>query len=259
MDIIVSHPGSPGTSFTDDVKNMIVLMNDELENKADFGSLADFRKHLESCGLNSNYARNILPFLQCCGIVKYNNITSFENKKIFTNIGHVFIDVLKSIKIAEGEPPSADRDAIVELLGKIQETIYFQCLVIMMKTPESKYATDFFDVLRFVHKYGHIDWTEYMLILFEREQNPTYFLENMADLVQHYRDGTESINVKGKTKNGDVVDAKGINSFPYVHGNFTKAGVFLEENNKFYIKEERRAEVECAIREVGLLWQNSVK
>lgn len=70
---------------------------------------------------------------------------------------------------------------------------------------------------------------------------------------------TISINVKTKTKNADDGEAKSVNSFPYVNGNFTKAGVFYKSDGKFYITEERRSEVECAIREVGLLWQNSVK
>ena len=32
MDITVSSPGSPGTSFTDNVKDQIVLLFNELEN-----------------------------------------------------------------------------------------------------------------------------------------------------------------------------------------------------------------------------------
>lgn len=259
MDITVSSPGSPGTSFTDNVKDQIVLLFNELENNEDFNSLADFKEHLITCGLNPNYTRNILPFLQYCGIIKYENITAFENKKIFTNIGHVYIDILKSISVLKLEPESSEQKEILPLLERIQETIYFQCLVIMMKTLDCNYAIDFFDVLRFVAKYGFIDSKEYLLIQYEREQNSDNYIESMADIVKQYRDGTIDINVKTKTKHADDGNAKSVNSFPYVNGNFTKAGVFYKSDGKFYIKEERRSEVECAIREVGLLWQNSVK
>ena len=133
MEIIVSSPGSPGTSFTDNVKEQIVLLNDELENHEDFANLPDFKNHLKSCGLNANYVRNILPFLQYCGIVKYEGITYFDNKNFFTNIGHAYVDVLKCIKIAKAEPDSDIKDGILSSLEKIQEEIYFQCLIIMMK------------------------------------------------------------------------------------------------------------------------------
>ena len=54
------------------------------------------------------------------------------------------------------------RDDILEMLDKIQQTIYFQCLTIMMKNPDCNYGIDFFDVLRFVDMYGHIDLNEYI-------------------------------------------------------------------------------------------------
>ena len=80
----------------------------------------------------------------------------------------------------------------------------------------------------------------------------------MADIVQRYIEGAISINVKTKTKNADDGAAKSVNSFPYVNGNFTKAGVFFKEDSKFSIVEERRSEVEYAIKEV-ILCQNSAK
>ena len=70
MDITVSSPGSPGTSFTDNVKAQIVLLYDELASHENFSSLSDFKTHLGTCGLNASYTRNILPFLQYCGLIK---------------------------------------------------------------------------------------------------------------------------------------------------------------------------------------------
>ena len=80
MEIIVSSPGSPGTSFTDNVKEQIILLSDELEKNKDFANLPAFKNHLKACGLNANYVRNILPFLQYCGLVKYEGIRIFDNK-----------------------------------------------------------------------------------------------------------------------------------------------------------------------------------
>lgn len=91
MDITVSSPGSPGTSFTDNVKAQIVLLYDELASHDDFSSLSEFKAHLGTCGLNASYIRNILPFLQYCGIVKYENVFPFINENFFTNIGKASI------------------------------------------------------------------------------------------------------------------------------------------------------------------------
>ena len=258
MDIVVSSPGSPGTSFTDNVKDKIVIMFDVLETNDDFDNARDFGTHLEPYGFNWNYTRNILPFLQNCGIVNYQNIDEWKNKSIFTNIGHAYVDILKCLQIARNEPESMERDAVIEKLKTIEQTIYFQCLVIMMKNKDCNYAEDFFDVLRFVDIYEHIDATEYLLIQYEREQDHQHFMSSMASRLQQYRDGVLSINVKTKTKNDDAGAPKSVNSFPYVHGNFTKAGVFIKnDDNQFSIVESRRTEVDRAIEEVGSVWQNS--
>ena len=257
MDIVVSSPGSPGTSFTDNVKEKIVIMYDVLESNDDFENARDFGTHLEPYGFNWNYTRNILPFLQNCGIVNYQSITTWVNKNIFTNIGRAYIDILKCIQVAKKEPESLERDAVIEKLKNIEEVIYFQCLVVMMKNKDCNYAEDFFDVLRFVDEYDHIDSTEYLLIQYEREQDHQDFMKRMATRLQQYRDGIISINVKTKTKNDAAGAAKSVNSFPYVHGNFTKAGVFQKgDSNQFFITDSRRPEVEAALEEVKPVWQS---
>ncbi len=259
MDITVSTPGSPGTSFTDNVKNQIVIIFDVINNHEDFDSTGALRKYLEEKhGLKQAYTRNILAFLQNCGIVDYQNITTFKNKKFFTNIGCTYVDILKCLKVANEEPESSERNEVIKRLKKIEEIIYFQCLVIMMKNKECTYALDFYDVLRFTEQYDHIDATEYLLIQYEREQSPDDFLEKMEDRLMKYRDGLLSINIKTKTKNDDSGAAKSVNSFPYVHGNFTKAGVFVKgDDNQFSINNDRKPEVEKAIEEVGEVWQTS--
>ena len=80
MDITVSSPGSPGTSFTDNVKEKILTIFDVLQNNEDFASVRDLGTELEKYGMNWNYARNILPFLQNCGIVNYQDVAAIENK-----------------------------------------------------------------------------------------------------------------------------------------------------------------------------------
>lgn len=247
MDITISSPGSPGTSLTPNVKSQIVLMFDELVKADDFESLSDLKNHLEKCGLNKDYVRNILPFLQFCGIIEYSNIKKFVNEKFFTDIGKAYVDILKSIAILKEEPESDDKKALLGYLENIQETIYFQCLVIMMKSSECNYAMDFFDVLRFVQKYGYIDKTEYFLVIYERNHAEGEYLDNIKETIEEYRNGEIDINVKTETASAD--EGK-VNSFPYVSGNFVKAGIFYKEKNKCYIVESRKAEVEAAIEEV---------
>lgn len=41
MDILVSSPGSPGTNFTENVKEQILLISDELDKNDDFASLME--------------------------------------------------------------------------------------------------------------------------------------------------------------------------------------------------------------------------
>lgn len=252
MEIIVSSPGSPGTSFTDNVKEQIILLSDELDSHDDFDNLPDFKNHLKLCGLNANYVRNILPFLQYCGLVKYEGVTVFDNKNFFTNIGHAYVEVLKSLQIAKAEPDGDIKNSILPLLEKIQEEIYFQCLIIMMKNAECNYSVDFLDVLRFIDVYGHIDLTEYLLILYFRENEGENYIVKLEETVKQYRNNEIEVIVKTKTKNATDGDGetKSVNSFPYVTGNFQKAGIMEKRDNKFYFVSEKQSEIKSAIREV---------
>lgn len=260
MDITVSSPGSPGTSFTDNVKDKILIIFDVLDKNEDFASVRDLGTELEKYGMNWNYARNILPFLQNCGIVNYQDVAAIENKKFFTNIGNAYVDILRAIKTVKAEPEGELRDEILAKLEKIQEEIYFQCLVIMMKSPDCNYGYDFFDVLWFVKQYGSIDSTEYLLIQHERAINPGNYLVDMGDTVRQYRDGAITIHVKTKTKNGESGAAKSVNSFPYVQGNFIKAGVFYKgDDNRYYIVNDRMPEIIQAIQEVRLCLNSAKK
>lgn len=260
MEITVSSPGSPGTSFTENVKAQIILISDELDKNPDFESLSALKSHLNGCGLNPNYVRNILPFLQFCGLVKYENVSPFINKDFFTNIGHAYISVLKCLQVAKNEPDNDDKEFVIQALERIQETIYFQSLSLMMQNTDCGYARDFYDVLYFAKRYGTIDSTEYLLIQYAREHGSGDYIEEIAETVQQYRNGEIVIDVKTKTKNDDQGKAKSVNSFPYVSGNFSKAGIMAKsDDGRFYLKNERIGEIDNALREVGLLWQNSVK
>lgn len=246
MDITISSPGSPGTSYTDNVKQMVVRFYDELEKNDNFDSLPDFKTHLQGCGYSNDYVRNILPFLQFCGIVQYGDMEVFENEKIFTNIGHAYIDCLKSIEIAKQEQESENQKAIIAVLEEIEKTIFFQCIVIMMKSSTCNYAIDYFDALRFVLKYDYIDITEYSLLIYERSQGMNNYIESMNSIVQDYRNGNIEIKIKSETRkeNGKV------NTFSYLNSILARAGVLYKDGKKYYIVESRRAEIECAIREV---------
>lgn len=257
MDIIVSSPGSPGTSFTENVKDKIVVIFDVLANSEDFDTIRDLGKRLEPFGFNWNYTRNILPFLQNCGIVNYQNVAKLENKRFFTNLGCAYVDILKSLQIARKEPQGIERDELIKALERIQESIYFQCLVNVMRNKDCNYSRDFFDVLCFVDLYQSIDSTEYLLIQHFRNNYEDDYLLEMQDTVRNYRDGSIAVNVKTKTKNDDSGTAKSVNSFPYVQGNFQKAGVLIKsDDGRYFINEARRPEIDSAMREVEKVWQS---
>lgn len=259
MDIVVSSPGSPGTSFTENVKDQIVTIYDVLCEHENFNSAGDLRRYLEEkYGYKQAYTRNILAFLQNCGIVNYQNLKKFENEKFFTNIGRTYVDILKCIKTMRNQEEVDE--VVLEKLQAIEKIIYFQCLVLMMKNKDCNYAQDFFDVLRFVDSYGSIDSIEYLLIQYKREHTEGDYIMDMADIVNQYRSKKIAINVHTKTKNDEKGAAKSVNSFPYVNGNFSKAGVFLKDDSGRYLfNMNRYAEIQCAIREVSAIWQNSVQ
>ena len=255
MDIIVSTPGSPGTTFTENVKAIIIAMYNELENNDNYESLSDFKNHLGDIGFKKSYIRNILPFMQFCGFVKYDEVKRFENKKMFTSTGKAYIEVLKSIKIAENEEIDEEQKERIKELNAIQEKIYFQSLVRMMKCDDCSYAKDFLDVLRYVVKYKYINQTEYMLLIDARTKGEINYIEALQENIAAYRAGIMELNVKTKTKSG-LGDAKSVNSFPYVTGNFIKAGVFeKKEDNGYYIKFGHEKEVNMGIKEVEA-WMN---
>lgn len=52
MDITVSSPGSPGTSFTDNVKDKIVIIYDVLKNNDNFESVRELGYELEKYGMS---------------------------------------------------------------------------------------------------------------------------------------------------------------------------------------------------------------
>ena len=254
MDIIVSSPGSPGTSLTENVKNKIIIIYDELMKHDDFKSLKHMKDHLKTCGINDNYARNILPFLQNCGFISYENNDKFCNDNVFTNTGRALVDCFKTIAIVESEAECEERKNILLYLKKIEEIIYFQGLATMMKNPKCNYAIDFFDVLRFCDYYGYIDGTEYLLLLYHREkasENADY-LKGMKKIVEEYRKGEIEINVNTKTKNARQGEgnAKSVNSFPYVTGNFIKSGVMEKKDDKYYLVESNSDKVKTVIEEV---------
>lgn len=176
----------------------------------------------------------------------------------FTNIGKAYVDILKCIKTMSGQE---DVDEVVlAKLQSIEKIIYFQCLVLMMKNKDCNYAQDFFDVLRFVDCYGSIDSTEYLLIQYEREHCEGDYITEMADIVNQYRQKEMEVNVNTKTKNDEKGATKSVNSFPYVNGNFSKAGVFVKDDfGRFLFNMNRYAEIQSAIREVSAIWQNSVQ
>lgn len=258
MDIVISSPGSPGTSFTDNVKDQIITFFDALCEHEDFDSAGGLRQYLEEkYGFNQSYTRNILAFLQNCGIVNYQNLEVFENDKVFTNIGKAYVDILKSIKtMSEQEDIN---EVVLAKLQSIEKIIYFQCLVLMMKNKDCNYAQDFFDVLRFVEKYDSIDSTEYLLILYERENFEGDYISTMTDIVNQYRQNQLVVNVYTKTKNNEKGDSKSVNSFPYVTGNFSKSGVFLKDDSgRYRFNKDRSVEIKRAIEEVSEIWQKSV-
>lgn len=253
MDIEVFSPGSPGSSLTDGVKKKILQCYDALHDHDDFKDLKDFKSYMTTLGVNENYLRNILPFLQYLGIVRYEKLDPFINGSVFTDIGCAYVATLKTKEIVENEPDSETKQAVIDDLDRIDKAILFQCLVIMMKDKTCSYSVDFWDVLRFVNEYESIDATEYLLLLYAREKNINDYLNAISNNVIAHRDDTEKISVKTITNKGSKAKIDKVNSFPYVSGNFIQAGIFKKDNkNRFYINDSRRTEIDVALREIEL-------
>ncbi len=258
MDIIVSSPGSPGTSFTQNVKRIFVRIFDELQTNPDFSSLSDLKSHLNNRGIgNANYIRNILPFVQFCGFVKYQDISVFENKYFFTDFGYAYIDALKCLEALTVLPASEERTFAIQKIGTIEQILYFHGLVNMMKNKSCNYALDFYDVLRFVKKYESINPKEYMLLLYMRDQNPENYLDAVSDLVQKLRGEEIEIHVKARGRDysgGGGEEIESVNSFPYVCGNFEKAGIFRKDADRDFFNQSRLFEINQAMSEVSSIW-----
>ena len=205
--------------------------------------------------MNWNYARNIFPFIQNCGIVKYQD-ESIKNDEFFTDLGKGLIDIWESIEIAQKEEDSEEKEEILSALRKIEGSVLFQCLVVLMKNKDCNYSRDFFDVLLFAYQYGSIDSTEYLLIQHMRENEPDDYIRRMKKYVEQYRAKEMEINIKTQTKNGLSDETKSVNSFPYVHGNFSKAGVMAKNSDsRYYVVDERKDEVREALEKVGKIWE----
>ena len=86
-----------------------------------------------------------------------------------------------------------------------------------------------------------------------REQHPDSYFNDIENVVKQYRNDEITIDIRTKTKNDDKGAAKSVNSFPYVQGNFCKAGVFYKgDSGRYFISDDRIEEVDNAIKEVGL-------
>lgn len=60
-----------------------------------------------------------------------------------------------------------------------------------------------------------------------------------------------------KDKNDENGAARSVNLFPYVNGNFLKAGAFVkDEDGRYQFNMNRQSEIQSAIMEVSQIWQS---
>ncbi|MDY4798656.1 MAG: hypothetical protein SO157_04870 [Bullifex sp.] len=271
MDIVISSPGSPGTSLTEDVKNKMLKMHDVLMKKDSFSTTKEFKDYLiMEYGFNASYTRNVFPFLQFCGFIKYGESECFDNHSFFTKTGKTFVDIIRSRREIEDRDEFPDKEYLLTKLRHMENVIYFQGLVTMMKDRTCNYASIFYDVLQFVKVFETITTLEYMLLLHLRDNKPDSYFQELNNIVPQYRNGDIDLSVKVKTrktikkKSPENEEIKKVatdpkeNSFPYVSGNFLKAGIFIKPDiHTFAINKDRLAEIESAMREVRKVWQSS--
>ena len=170
MDIWISSPGGPGTSLIDTIKQNILTLASVLNKHEDFDSLKEFKTYMTSFGMSENYLRNIFPYIQNLGgIYEQNYNKNLKNDNFFTNLGYAFLDVLRSVEIANKEKDSDTKELVLQDLRSIEQVIVFQGMKKMMMSEKCGYAIDFFDVLRFVKKYKSIDLTEYFFLIYARK------------------------------------------------------------------------------------------
>ncbi len=255
--ISISSPGGPGTSLIDSIKKMVLEIFMELDKHENFGSLNSVRMHLTRLGMRDDYLRNIFPFLQNIGFINYANLNPFQNKDLFTNLGKAFIDIRSSIEIAEQEEDSETKEDVIKYLGLMEQSVILQGMKRMMMSKSCRYASDYFDVLRFVNKYNSIDLTEYFLLIYERNRGEEGYLDKINETIQKYRQGKLNIivtteikkNIK-KTQNATGAP-KRINTFPYIKGSFLAAGIFsTTDDDRCRLNEAKRQEIDSVLREI---------
>lgn len=258
MDIWISSPGGPGTSLIDTIKQNILTLASVLNKHEDFDSLKEFKTYMTSFGMSENYLRNIFPYIQNLGFVDYTNLNPFKNDNFFTNLGYAFLDVLRSVEIANKEKDSDTKELVLQDLRSIEQVIVFQGMKKMMMSEKCGYAIDFFDVLRFVKKYKSIDLTEYFFLIYARNLKEDDYLDKMGEKIYKYRSNQLKFNVHTKIKKNikstmnRAGEAKRINTFPYVKGNFVEAGILVPiDNGRFKLNERRRSEIDSALEEIA--------
>lgn len=262
MRIDISNCSSPGASFTENTNRVLICTLQWIrENNYPVIEFKELRTILEKkYGVNDNNARNIYPLLKNCGFINYAKGV-IETEHFFTKTGLAYVLALETISLLNN---GDDETVVMEAKNKadiIIETMILNGLYVLQANPETNYAPELRDFMRYLLRYGRADKKEFAYLLYERKRTDN-FLDTMKPLIQRYRDGVEDIEVVVKVRDDTCGEggssiakrAEGIaflTSYSYFTNLLKQAGLIEKGDGCYIVAESERkslqelSEVDC--------------
>ncbi len=262
MRIDINNCSSPGASFTENTNRVLICTLQWIrENNYPVIEFKTLRTILEKkYGVNNNNARNIYPLLKNCGFINYSKGV-IETEHFFSKTGLAYVLALETISLLNSDE---DEKVIREAKMKadtIIKTMILNGLYVLQSNPETNYAPELRDFMRYLLRYGKADKKEFAYLLYERKRNDN-FLDTMHALIQRYRDGIEDIEVVVKVRD-DTCGEGGSNiakraesiafltSYNYFTNLLKQAGLIEKGDGCYIVVENKRkslqelSEVDC--------------
>lgn len=264
MYIKIENCSSPGASFTEKTNSIILECYNWIQEHPNCKkSFKEFRVALKKeKGINDNNSRNIYPFLKNCGFITYNRNEIIEYEKFFTNTGSAYIKILQCIELIKNEELDTDeKKKAYENFISIKEEIIMEGLKNLLKASDSNYKEEYVACIKFLLKFGKINKKEFAYLLYEKNKNKNFYLDNMEENILSYRnekiDFEVGISIRNDTsskeKKGErkVENISFLTAYSYILGLLNQCGMVKKSNNKYFIfKENKRDLVEKLLNEV---------
>jgi hypothetical protein len=251
MDITIENCSSPGASFTDNTRNVLLKVYDWIiEKNYPTLSFRSFRTKTSSDKeINDNNARNIYPMARSCGFLSYEKGENINTKFFFTKTGNAFVKSLESIRFIQNSNNFSEnqKTRASKEFEDIISTLIAKGLVKMMKQ-QLNYKDDFKAFCSFLAKYEKINKVEFALLLYYKQKSIPDFINIMEDDLKKYRDDLISINVKvdirddsSSAQNSRKTEDIGfLTSYTYFTGLLQQAGIIYKSNTYFILDNSKK-------------------